>query len=147
LIGRGKEVAFRRMHDLRDSIFNIKRYLYRRIVEGAFDVVSDNIPKRDLRRLAVWMQPIREYIQPSRTEVYCFNSRFVSKNKNQGIGTPAVLFPPVSRPVEREFFNSSFEKLKNWVYTKRCYPVGLQALLLSKSSSELSESCGCPTIT
>lgn len=137
LSGVGRSDAFKRMHALRDSIFQIKRYLYRRICSGTFPSLSEDrkgVDKSLLIRMTVWLMPTRP-TEPSATERLLFNSRSNCKN-NQGIGTPAVLFPCDSSHTRNIFYNSSFEKLKNWIYTKRCIPEGLLDLLSGTSSRE-----------
>lgn len=138
LHGRGRGDAIKRLHALRDSIWQIKRYLYRRICAGTFaplaeasDVQAD---KSLLRRMTVWLMPTRPS-KPSKTETLLFNSR-ISCNNNQGGGSPAVLFPTDSSQTRNIFYNSSYEGLKNWVYNKRCIPEGLLDLLSGTSSRE-----------
>jgi len=143
LIGRGRAQSLKTLHALRDSIIQIKRYLYRRICNGKFEPLPQEaeVSKDTLRRFVVWLQPSKKVAPPTKTEVYCFNSRL--DLKNQGGGTPAVLFPSVNRRMYLEFFNPSFERLKNWVYTKRCIPVGLLGLLSGKSCKQPSDRNAC----
>lgn len=88
---------------------------------------SRSAHKRDVKRLCVWLQPIRATTDFSKTERVCFNSRV---NKNiQGIGTPAVFFPCDNKVTRDEFNRPAFAGLKTRVYTKRCFPVALLELL------------------
>lgn len=126
---------------MRDSLIQIKRYLYRRICERNFPPLSaEAVSKADLRRYSTWLQPIM-LDAPTKTEVYCLNSRPGHKSTPR-VGTPVVLFPLAKR-ANKEFFNDNFSCLKERVLRERRIPVGLLALLSGKSSKEHRDSVGC----
>lgn len=141
LVGRGRSSLAKRLIEMRDSIYSIKRYLYRRITSGAFSPLSrEEVDESTLRRLVVWLQPTR-CTPPTKTEVYCFNAVNQNfKNKIPGIGTPAVLFPPDNSRTRKEFFQPTYGRLKEWVYTKRCIPGALLELLSGKSFKKRRDS-------
>lgn len=122
------------MHELRDAIYAIKRYLYRRIIRGAF---SDH-QNRDVRfidriRLWAWLLP-QGVTEPTKTEVYCLNNRPMAKLPSGG-GTPAIFFPTPKRAWEM-FSTLSYERLKKRVLSNGEFPGRLLDGLLGKSSTE-----------
>jgi hypothetical protein len=98
-------------------------------MDNAFDASSGsvNAHKSVVKRLCVWLQPIRAEAKITKTERVCFNAH--ANHKIQGIGTPAVFFPLASKSVWNEFSRPAFAGLKNRVYTKRCFPVSLLEML------------------
>jgi len=140
LIGRERDVIFDRIHLLRDSIHSIQRYLYRRVLSLSFEPVQQvQVSKTDLRRIATWLQPTM-WDEPSATEVYCLNSRpFINKQKTLN----RVTLLPTPQRACREFFSTSYMKLKREVVFNRRFPVGLLALLSGKSCKQRCASVGC----
>jgi hypothetical protein len=142
LIDRGRTNLAKRLKVMRDSIVSIKRYLYRRIVDGAFSpLLKEEVDKSTLRRLVVWLQPTR-CTPPTKTEVYCFAANRSFNKNNQGIGTPAVLFPSDNSRTRKDFYQPTYGRLKEWVYTKRCIPGALLELLSGKSFNKRRDSVG-----
>lgn len=108
-------------------------------MDNAFEASSGSqeVSKDTVRRLCVWLQPIRVAPKISKTERVCFNAR--SDTSKQGIGTPAVFFPCASKSTWNDFLSPSFEGLKKRVFVKRRFPVALLELLSgNKLNSEQS---------
>lgn len=146
LLCRGRSNPQKRLLHLRDSLLAIKRYLYRRICQGAFPSLSSDvqISKGDLRRFATWLQPTMS-VEPTKTETLCFNAR-LRKNIPQGIGTPAVLFPTLKR-ASKEFHQPTYGRLKERIFVKRQIPVHLLDVLSGKSFTKHRDSDGCSLIS
>jgi hypothetical protein len=136
-MGFARESIHHKMMDLRDSLIQIKRYIYRRICDGVFSPLPEGETSKEvLRRLAVWMQPIRS-TQPTKTEMICFNSH-LGKLKNTTGASPSVLFPPDNSRTKKEFFSEPFGLLKKRIFLERKFPVALLELLPGKSCKQHS---------
>jgi hypothetical protein len=131
MVGVGRDNAQKRILNLRDSILKIKRYLYRRILSGAFtaEAGSDKFSKEDLRRFSVWLFPFR-VTAPTKTERICFNSTF--NFHHRGLGSPAVTFPPANGRTEKDYFSGHFWPLKSRILLERRFPVRLLDELIGK---------------
>jgi hypothetical protein len=140
LIGQGRPRALGRIHALRDRIRFLRTYLRKRILSGAFEPIKDGseIPKKDLRRLALWFQPFSG-LKPSKTEVYYFNSRPLHKTKSGELKFPTSVFiPPDSHLARKEFYRSPFRALKKRIFIEMKFPAELLALLHWQSSTRAS---------
>jgi len=132
LIGLERSRGYKRFHCLKASITSLKKYLRSRIEKGVFEPLSrGEVPsKMDLRRLTVWLQPIR-VSQPSKTEVRLFNSRMTSINSPHRLGTGAILIPGSNNRTLYDFFKhpNQFGILKKRILHEWRIPKSLLEIL------------------
>lgn len=136
LMGLGRPSVFKRMHQLRDGITNIKRYLYRRIMARAFEPLKETqFTSEEMNRLAVWLQPVGRSFKHTQTEIYCLNSRSSTKHRQTGLGSPSIFFPTPKR-AQSESQIPQFWGIRARILRERRFPGPLLEGLLGKSSNE-----------